>query len=129
MVLTGGAIAGIIVACAIACFILIAVVYYVIKKHRENGNYEERCSRLWQKYGRKGSGTMASFPYADPSYVTTTVPGQNFTPSELNQGFMIPGRIQNDAGRVNCCYSLNSNFDSIFLNCELLLSGTMLKCM
>ena len=90
---SAGVIAGIVVACLVAVFLLSALIAYLINRHRENGAYEDRCSRIWQKYGGKGSAAMATFPHADPSYITTTVPGQQFTVSEVSRGFVIPGKV------------------------------------
>ena len=95
MALSAGAIAGIVVGCVVVLCILIGVCYYLIKRRRENGDYRDWSQRLWMKYGernRAGSGNMATFPYADPSFVRTPVPGQQFTPQEMNQGFLIPGQ-------------------------------------
>ena len=110
MVLSGGAIAGVVVACVVVVVIIIPLIYYVIKRHRKNEEYEDRVGRLWKKYVSKDkeAGTTATFPHADPSYVRTTVPGQQFTARELNQDFVIPGKDTVDGGGEHCwcCFGL-----------------------
>ena len=95
MVLSTGVIAGIVVACILAIVLIAIAIYYIIKRRKRNVEYQDRCGRLWEKYGNrnKESGAVATFPYPDPSFVPTSVPAQNFTPRELKQGgFVIPGK-------------------------------------
>ena len=86
MGLSVGAIVGISIAGAIVACVIIWVIYVVIKRRKRNAEYLERCGQLWHKYGRQneGSEVVAKFPYADPSYVSTPLPGQQFTARELN---------------------------------------------
>ena len=96
MVLSGAVIAGITIAGTIVAIVVIFGIYVAIKKRKRNAEYFERCGRLWEKYGRRNQGPemVAKFPYADPSYVKTPVPGQQFTPQELNQGEFVLLRKQ-----------------------------------
>ena len=114
MVLSGAVIAGISAASTIVAIVIILALCIAVKKRRRTAEYLERCGRLWEKYGRRsqGSDIVAKFPFADPSYIKTPVPGQQFTSQELNQGGFVLLRKQsgeNDAGICihDCCFFMS----------------------
>ena len=115
MALNAAAIAGITVASTVVAIVIIVGIYVIIKKKRRNAEYMERCGRLWQKYGRRNQGPemVAKFPYADPTYVKTPVPGQQFTPQELSpsssSGFVMLRKQSKDEDDMG-----NSFFEATF---------------
>lgn len=98
MALGAGLIAGIVIVAIIATLLIIGIIYYIIKKSKE----DESCAKLMQKYGStkhkagQRSEMVANYPEVTTTFTKSPVGGQNFTAKELQgadeTGFVIPIR-------------------------------------